>query len=82
MCVLHGDRGILARGIRGLQKDRGFSKAFSTQVTLTCILAARGVCTRPRIIQSRVKMYALQKKKYHQGSKKKKRITLKPISVT
>lgn len=34
MCVLHGVRGILARGIRGLQ-DQGFSKAFSTQVTIT-----------------------------------------------
>lgn len=34
MCVLHGVRGILARVIRGLQ-DQGFSKAFSTQVTIT-----------------------------------------------
>lgn len=44
VCVLRGDRGILARGIRGLQKDRGFSKAFSTQVTITCILAALQEC--------------------------------------
>lgn len=44
MCVLHGDRGILARGIRGLQKDRGFSKVFNTQVTITCILAALEEC--------------------------------------
>lgn len=35
MCVLHGVRGILAREIRGLQKDPGFSKVFSTQVTIT-----------------------------------------------
>lgn len=34
MGVLHGVRGILARGVRGLQ-DQGFSKAFSTQVTTT-----------------------------------------------
>lgn len=44
MCVLHGDRGILARGIRGLQKDRGFSKVFNTQVTITCILVALEEC--------------------------------------
>lgn len=66
MCVLHGDRGILARGIRGLQKVRGFSKAFSTQVTLTCILAAPEECAQGQEGSS-VEMYALQERKHHQG---------------
>lgn len=70
MCVLHGDRGILARRIRGLQKDRGSSKAFSTQVTITCIPAALEECVLGPDLRGAVckGVYALQGGgKHHQG---------------
>lgn len=67
MCVLHGVRGILARGIRGLQ-DQGFSKAFSTQVTITwrnLHLAQMGVLSKNVCpAEKKTKLYQLMQ---HQG---------------
>lgn len=62
MYVLHGDRGILTGGIRGLLKGRGFSKAFSTQVTITCIFTVLGERALGQYGNTRVKVCALQTK--------------------